>query len=112
MNENNEREASVRALAEKLLLSGLPPQKAYAVADEFIAIGEMRASPQPQNTEPVGVLNLCARTRTTLRDNGIETIGQLTAMTERQLRGLHDIGETKILYITEALQERGLRLKI
>ena len=112
MTEDNTREASVRALAEKLLLSGLPPQRAFMVADEFIAIAEMRASPQPQNAEPIDVLNLCARTRTTLRDNGIETIGQLTAMTERQLRGLHDIGETKILYITEALQERGLRLKI
>ena len=58
MNENNEREASVQVLAEKLLLSGLPPQRAYAVADEFIAIGEMRASPQPQNAEPISVLIL------------------------------------------------------
>ena len=112
MTEDNTREASVRALAEKLLLSGLPPQKAFMVADEFIAIGEIRASPQPQNAESIDVLNLCVRTRRTLRSNGVETIGQLTSITERTLRDFHDVGDTKIEEITEALQERGLRLKI
>ena len=112
MTEDNTREASVRALAEKLLLSGLPPQKAFMVADEFIAIGEQRADPQPQNTEPISVLNLCTRTQNTLQRNGIETVGQLTANTERTLRAFYDVGDTKIEEITEALQQRGLRLKI
>lgn len=111
MTEDNTREASVRALAEKLLLSGLPPQKAYAVADEFIAIAEQRKAVQARIHDPIESLGISVRAVNAAKSYGVTEIGQLVAMTIDDLLGWRNCGDITAAEIVRKLNEHGFSLR-
>lgn len=111
MTENNEREASVRALAEKLLLGGLPPEKAFLVADEFVAIGEQRAAVQIQIHDPLESIGISARAINAARSYGVTEVGQLVAMTMEDLLAWRNCGELTAKEIVRKLAEHGWSLR-
>ena len=71
------------------------------------------AAPAPGTTDealPLDVLSLTTRAWTSLRQDGIQTLGDLTRRTEQQLRALDNIGPASLADIKNKLADRGLTL--
>jgi carbon monoxide dehydrogenase subunit G len=59
---------------------------------------------------PIDVLNLAARAWSSLRQDGIQTLGDLTRRTEQQLLAIDNIGPASVTDIRGKLADRGLAL--
>jgi carbon monoxide dehydrogenase subunit G len=59
---------------------------------------------------PIDVLNLSGRAWSSLRQDGIQTLGDLTRRTEQQLRAIDNIGPASLADIRSKLADRGLAL--
>ncbi len=59
---------------------------------------------------PIDVLNLSGRAWSSLRQDGIQTLGDLTRRTEQQLRAIENIGPASLADIKTKLADRGLAL--
>jgi carbon monoxide dehydrogenase subunit G len=59
---------------------------------------------------PIDVLNLSGRAWSSLRHDGIQTLGDLTRRTEQQLRAIENIGPASLADIKTKLADRGLAL--
>jgi len=59
---------------------------------------------------PIDVLNLSSRAWSSLRQDGIQTLGDLTKRTEQQLRAIENIGPASLADIKSKLADRGLGL--
>jgi carbon monoxide dehydrogenase subunit G len=59
---------------------------------------------------PIDVLNLSSRAWSSLRHDGIQTLGDLTRRTEQQLRAIENIGPASLADISAKLADRGLAL--
>jgi DNA-directed RNA polymerase alpha subunit len=60
--------------------------------------------------DPIDELDLNARAHNHLLRHGIDTVGQLTALTELDLRGVREIGAGTLDNIVGALEAHGLKL--
>jgi carbon monoxide dehydrogenase subunit G len=69
-------------------------------------------SPAPASDEalPIDVLNLNTRAWSSLRKNGIQTLGDLTRRTGQQLLAIEGVGPASLTDIRTRLVERGLAL--
>jgi len=72
--------------------------------------GTVPAGGTPDEALPIDVLNLSSRAWGSLRQDGIQTLGDLTRRTEQQLRALDNIGPASIADIRSKLADRGLTL--
>jgi carbon monoxide dehydrogenase subunit G len=82
-----------------------------AAEDENSAGNEaVPAGGAPDEALPIDVLNLTSRAWGSLRQDGIQTLGDLTRRTEQQLRALDHIGPASIADIRRKLADRGLTL--
>jgi hypothetical protein len=59
---------------------------------------------------PIDVLNLSSRAWSSLRHDGIQTLGDLTRRTEQQLLAIDNIGPASLADIKAKLADRGLTL--
>jgi carbon monoxide dehydrogenase subunit G len=59
---------------------------------------------------PIDVLNLTTRAWSSLRQDGIQTLGDLTRRTEQQLRAIDGVGPASLADIRTKLADRGLVL--
>jgi hypothetical protein len=59
---------------------------------------------------PIDVLNLGSRAWSSLRQDGIQTLGDLTRRTEQQLLAIDNVGPASVADIRGKLAERGLAL--
>lgn len=59
---------------------------------------------------PIDVLNLSSRAWGSLRQDGIQTLGDLTRRTEQQLRAIDGVGPASLADIRTKLADRGLAL--
>lgn len=75
-------------------------------ADAAAAPGEST----PDEALPIDVLNLSSRAWSSLRQDGIQTLGDLTRRTEQQLRAIENIGPASLADIKSKLADRGLSL--
>jgi carbon monoxide dehydrogenase subunit G len=64
----------------------------------------------PDEALPIDVLNLSGRAWSSLRHDGIQTLGDLTRRTEPQLRAIENIGPASLADIKAKLADRGLSL--
>jgi carbon monoxide dehydrogenase subunit G len=64
----------------------------------------------PDEALPIDVLNLSSRAWSSLRQDGIQTLGDLTRRTEQQLRAIENIGPASLADIKSKLADRGLSL--
>jgi carbon monoxide dehydrogenase subunit G len=64
----------------------------------------------PEAALPIDVLNLSSRAWSSLRQDGIQTLGDLTRRTEQQLRAIENIGPASLADIKSKLADRGLGL--
>ena len=60
---------------------------------------------------PIGELNLATRSFNSLRNEGIQTVGELVARTESELLGIKNLGEKSVGEIEDRLGEIGLALR-
>jgi len=68
------------------------------------------ASGTPDEALPIDVLNLSTRAWSSLRQDGIQTLGDLTRRTVQQLRGIEGVGPASLADIQTKLADRGLAL--
>jgi Bacterial RNA polymerase, alpha chain C terminal domain len=68
------------------------------------------AESAPDEALPIDVLNLSSRAWSSLRQDGIQTLGDLTRRTEQQLRAIENIGPASLADIKSKLADRGLGL--
>jgi carbon monoxide dehydrogenase subunit G len=68
------------------------------------------AESTPDEALPIDVLNLSSRAWSSLRQDGIQTLGDLTRRTEQQLRAIENIGPASLADIKSKLADRGLGL--
>jgi carbon monoxide dehydrogenase subunit G len=64
----------------------------------------------PDEALPIDVLNLSTRAWSSLRQDGIQTLGDLTRRTEQQLRSIDGVGPASLADIQTKLADRGLAL--
>lgn len=105
------REVSVRRLAERLLIQGLPPLKAYATADEFIAIGEQRCRAKTRITDSIESLGLSARAVNAAKSYGVTEIGQLISMTADDLQSWRNCGAVTAAEIVQKVLLAGYSMR-
>jgi carbon monoxide dehydrogenase subunit G len=68
------------------------------------------ASATPDEALPIDVLNLSTRAWSSLRQDGIQTLGDLTRRTVQQLRSIDGVGPASLADIQTKLADRGLAL--
>jgi len=81
-----------------------------AVASGARAAEAASAAATPDQALPIDVLNLSGRAWSSLRQDGIQTLGDLTRRTEQQLRAIENIGPASLADIKARLADRGLAL--
>jgi carbon monoxide dehydrogenase subunit G len=64
----------------------------------------------PDEALPIDVLNLSTRAWSSLRQDGIQTLGDLTRRTAQQLRAIEGVGPASLSDIQTKLADRGLAL--
>ena len=69
-----------------------------------------RRRPAPDEALPIDVLNLPTRAWSSLRRDGVQTLGDLVRRTPEQLLAIENIGPASVAEISRRLQERGLAL--
>jgi carbon monoxide dehydrogenase subunit G len=74
------------------------------------ADGGSAAGDAVEEALPIDVLNLSSRAWSSLRQDGIQTLGDLTRRTEQQLRAIENIGPASLSDIKRKLADRGLAL--
>src|SRR5580700_2872148 len=88
-------ENGARAKGTISAAAGTGPETSGAAAEEAL---------------PIDVLNLSSRAWSSLRHDGIQTLGDLTRRTEQQLRAIENIGPASLADIRAKLADRGLAL--
>jgi carbon monoxide dehydrogenase subunit G len=68
------------------------------------------AADAPDEALPIDVLNLTARAWSSLRQDGIQTVGDLTRRTQQQLLAIDGVGPASVADIRTKLADRGLAL--
>jgi carbon monoxide dehydrogenase subunit G len=68
------------------------------------------ATGTPDEALPIDVLNLSTRAWSSLRQDGIQTLGDLTRRTVQQLRSIEGVGPASLADIQTKLADRGLAL--
>jgi carbon monoxide dehydrogenase subunit G len=68
------------------------------------------ATATPDEALPIDVLNLSTRAWSSLRQDGIQTLGDLTRRTVQQLRSIDGVGPASLADIQTKLADRGLAL--
>jgi len=71
---------------------------------------EAAAAGAPDEALPIDVLNLSARAWSSLRQDGIQTVGDLTRRTQQQLLAIDGVGPASVADIRTKLADRGLAL--
>lgn len=71
-------------------------------------VGEATVS--PDEALPIDVLNLPTRAWSSLRRDGVQTLGDLVRRTPEQLLAIENIGPASVAEISRRLQDRGLAL--
>jgi carbon monoxide dehydrogenase subunit G len=85
------------------------------LAAQLAGGGQAEAAPTEGNGAlalPVEELHLPTRAFTSLRREGIHTVGDLSARTEAQLRAISNLGPASVRAIKQKLAERGLTLAV
>ena len=78
--------------------------------DQSAAEATVPAGGTSDEALPIDVLNLSSRAWGSLRQDGIQTLGDLTRRTDQQLLALDNIGPASVADIRSKLADRGLRL--
>jgi carbon monoxide dehydrogenase subunit G len=86
------------------------PAAAPVAAAAATANASGPAESAPDEALPIDVLNLSSRAWSSLRQDGIQTLGDLTRRTEQQLRAIENIGPASLADIKSKLADRGLGL--
>jgi carbon monoxide dehydrogenase subunit G len=86
------------------------PVAAAAAAGAATTDASAPAESTPDEALPIDVLNLSSRAWSSLRQDGIQTLGDLTRRTEQQLRAIENIGPASLADIKSKLADRGLGL--
>jgi carbon monoxide dehydrogenase subunit G len=87
-----------------------PQEPAVSAAAAATAGATVEAGSTPDEALPIDVLNLSSRAWSSLRQDGIQTLGDLTRRTEQQLRAIENIGPASLADIKSKLADRGLGL--
>jgi carbon monoxide dehydrogenase subunit G len=90
--------------------SNTAPASSTAPASNSAADGGAAAGGAVEEALPIDVLNLSSRAWSSLRQDGIQTLGDLTRRTEQQLRAIENIGPASLADIKTKLADRGLAL--
>jgi hypothetical protein len=97
--------------AEPAPAAAAPVQPAAAAAAEPAAATPAASSGgAAEEALPIDVLNLSSRAWSSLRHDGIQTLGDLTRRTEQQLRAIDGVGPASLTDIRTKLADRGLAL--
>jgi carbon monoxide dehydrogenase subunit G len=94
------------------MLAAEPGDEPAASEDEESQDGNVvaLASSTPDEALPIDVLNLSTRAWSSLRQDGIQTLGDLTRRTVQQLRAIDGVGPASLADIQTKLADRGLAL--
>ena len=93
------------------MLAAAPPAVQSAGDDADVEGNEVAASASAADEAlPIDVLNLGSRAWSSLRQDGIQTLGDLTRRTEQQLLAIDNIGPASLADIRAKLADRGLAL--
>jgi len=81
-------------------------------AEDEAGNGSVSAGPagSPDEALPIDVLNLPTRAWSSLRRDGVQTLGDLVRRTPEQLLAVENIGPASVAEISRRLQDRGLAL--
>jgi carbon monoxide dehydrogenase subunit G len=102
--------AGSAAAADETTSGTESPVSAGTVAAGTVAAGTGAAAGTVDEALPIDVLNLSSRAWSSLRHDGIQTLGDLTRRTEQQLRAIENIGPASLADIKTKLADRGLAL--
>jgi carbon monoxide dehydrogenase subunit G len=83
--------------------------EANSAGSEPSAVAESAAA-SPDEALPIDVLNLPTRAWSSLRRDGVQTLGDLVRRTPEQLLAIENIGPASVAEISRRLQDRGLAL--
>ena len=83
---------------------------AAAAAEPAAATPAAGSGGAAEEALPIDVLNLSSRAWSSLRHDGIQTLGDLTRRTEQQLRAIDGVGPASLADIRTKLADRGLAL--
>jgi carbon monoxide dehydrogenase subunit G len=94
------------------MLAAEAPEAADVADDEEISDGNVvaLADSTPDEALPIDVLNLSTRAWSSLRHDGIQTLGDLTRRTGQQLLAIDGVGPASLSDIEARLADRGLSL--
>src|SRR5215472_1328899 len=94
------------------MLAAEPSAESAASEEEESQDGNVvaLASGTPDEALPIDVLNLSTRAWSSLRQDGIQTLGDLTRRTVHQLRSIDGVGPASLADIQTKLADRGLAL--
>jgi carbon monoxide dehydrogenase subunit G len=90
--------------------SSAPDEVGSGAGSTAPADGGSSAGGAVEEALPIDVLNLSSRAWSSLRQDGIQTLGDLTRRTEQQLRAIENIGPASLADIKSKLADRGLAL--
>jgi carbon monoxide dehydrogenase subunit G len=96
--------------AEPATAAAAEPAAGAAAESDTSAANAAPAGSPPDEALPIDVLNLSGRAWSSLRHDGIQTLGDLTRRTEQQLRAIENIGPASLADIKAKLADRGLSL--
>jgi carbon monoxide dehydrogenase subunit G len=93
------------------MLAAEPPEDAADEdAEETAGNGPESAAPGEDEALPIDVLNLPTRAWSSLRRDGVQTLGDLVRRTPEQLLAIGNIGPASMAEINRRLADRGLAL--
>ncbi|HUB38462.1 MAG TPA: SRPBCC domain-containing protein [Streptosporangiaceae bacterium] len=94
------------------MLAAEPAAEADTSEEEEIPGGNVvaLADSTPDEALPIDVLNLSSRAWSSLRHDGIQTLGDLTRRTDQQLLAIDGVGPASLADIKARLADRGLAL--
>ena len=90
--------------------SSAPDEVGSGAGSTAPADGGSSAGGAVEEALPIDVLNLSSRAWSSLRQDGIQTLGDLTRRTDQQLRAIENIGPASLADIKSKLADRGLAL--
>lgn len=91
------------------IFAGRTAKEACVVADEMMAERNARGI-DGSRTKSVDELRLSQRITRILKRNGVKTIGELVAMSERDLSLMPNMGPTSVTEIRTRLADHGFKL--
>ena len=111
MTENNEREASVRSLAEKLLLYRNDVTEAIRLAEQFHEAFEARQRNLCAPEMPLSELNLSVRSLNALHRQKIGTVRDLARYTIQDLKYFQNGGDVSRQEIAARMADIGYPMR-